>query len=128
MVFSDTPTVPVVDITPLISNTELKVKQQAAKELVAKLSDNGCVGIIGHGVNQERLDGAFAMIRRLFDLPYEDKMKAPHPAGIIPHRGYSGPGREQGAGIMAEQTEDAAQKAAYSKITDYKVSLLAFPP
>jgi len=35
------------------------------------------------------------MSKKLFDLPHEDKMKAPHPGAPMPHRGYSYPGFEK---------------------------------
>jgi len=49
-------------------------------------------------------------------------MKAPHPDGYVPHRGYSGIAKEQGAAKTAAETDDEAQKAAITKASDYKVS------
>jgi hypothetical protein len=40
---------------------------------------------------------AFNLAENLFNLLYEDKMKAPHPDGMVPHRGYSGMGRDNSA-------------------------------
>ena len=49
----------------------------------------------------ERVKEAFAMSKKLFALPDEDKMKAPHPKSMFPHRGYSRPGREKAYSIAA---------------------------
>lgn len=48
-------------------------------------------------------------------------MKAPHPAGPVPHRGYSGIGTEQGGAKTASETDDPKLKASILKASDYKV-------
>ncbi|OCL06357.1 putative leucoanthocyanidin dioxygenase [Glonium stellatum] len=114
--------VPVVDLSPFTSGGDFESRRRAAIDLAEKGQINGCVGITGHGVTSERLKEAFAVTKKLFDLPYEEKMKAPHPDSTTPHRGYSGTGREKGAAKTALETTDEAQKDAYSKTTDYKES------
>jgi hypothetical protein len=48
-------------------------------------------------------------------------MKAPHPEGFVPHRGYSRIGKERSGLKAASETDDEAQKAAFLTILDYKV-------
>lgn len=115
------PPVHVVDLSPFTSGGDLNSRKQAAKDLAAKGQINGSVGISGHGVSPEMLRRAFEVAQKLFDLSYEDKMKAPHPDGMVPHRGYSGMGREKGAAKTALETDDESEKDAYLNISDYKV-------
>ncbi|KAI0427757.1 oxidoreductase-like protein [Xylaria sp. FL1042] len=44
-----------------------------------------------NGLSQVEIDEALNWTKTLFDLPYEDKMKAPHLPGPIPHRGENEP-------------------------------------
>ncbi|KAI0803806.1 oxidoreductase-like protein [Xylaria sp. FL0064] len=68
---------------------------QAGRALVAALHNLGFAQVTGHGLSQVEINEALNWTKTLFDLPYEDKMKAPHPPGPIPHRGYSGIGKEK---------------------------------
>lgn len=117
--------VPIVDLSPFTSSdaNNLESRKNAAKDLADKLQRNGYVGIIGHGVPPELLQKAFQTSKTLFDLPYEDKMKAPHPDGTVPHRGYSAIGREKGYAKTAHESENDAQEDAELSLTDYKVSV-----
>ena len=63
------------------------------------------------------------MSKRLFDLSLEDKMKAPHPEGMTPHRGYSGLGREQGGAKGSLDTDEQGLKEEVLRSADYKVRL-----
>lgn len=54
------------------------------------------------------------MSKRLFDLSLEDKMKAPHPEGMTPHRGYSGFGRERGGATGPLDTEERGKEGLRS--------------
>ncbi|KAK4210213.1 Clavaminate synthase-like protein [Rhypophila decipiens] len=67
----------------------------AAKDLVEACRTQGFVKIRGHGLTQAEVDDAFTWVKRLFDLPEEEKLRAPHPPGNMPHRGYSGIGLEK---------------------------------
>ena len=74
-------------------------------------------------MTKEELHDAFAWSRKLFGLSREDKMKAPHPAEAMPHRGYSGPGLEK-VYSKEERDKDAAEDdtgEALRKIEDHKV-------
>lgn len=115
--------VPIVDISPFRSDRDSETRQRAAEDLAEKLRVNGCVGITGHGISAELLAEAFEVSRRLFDLPYEKKMLAPHPDGSVPHRGYSGTGCERGAAKTTLEEPDEGKKEEYSKMTDYKVGI-----
>ena len=113
--------IPIVDISAFISNGNTSSRERTAQDIARKLQPHGCIGITGHGIPASLLTQAFATAQKLFDLPLEDKMKAPHPEGMTPHRGYSAPGREQGTGKAAKDTDDNARKEELIKITDYKV-------
>lgn len=115
--------IPIVDFAPLASGGDAKSQRQVAQDLLAKGRVNGVVGIKGHGLSCELLADAFRMVKALFDLPLEDKMKAPHPDDWVPHRGYSGIGREQGAAMLALKEKDPGKKAELEAIKDYKVCL-----
>ena len=114
-------TIPIFDISAFTSDGSLDSRKKAAEEFARCCRPHGCVGITGHAVPTKLLEEAFALSTRLFDLPLEDKMKAPHPDGTTPHRGYSATGREKAAGKAAADTDDEARKEELLKITDYKV-------
>lgn len=114
--------VPIVDVSPFTSSGTFVSRKKAAQDLAEKAHINGCIGISGHGVSLELLEEAFAVAKKLFDLPYEEKMKAPHPDGPTPHRGYSGTGRERAAAKTATEKWDGIE--GEEKITDYKVQLM----
>ena len=63
---------------------------------------------------------AFEMSMNLFDLPMEEKMKAPHPKGSMPHRGYSAPGKEKAFTKEDLETDDEARRESLRKIMDCK--------
>ena len=44
--------------------------------------DVGFLYIVGHSIPQERIDEMFAQSKRLFALPVEAKMLAPHPPKV----------------------------------------------
>jgi isopenicillin N synthase-like dioxygenase len=120
---SSSESVPIIDITPFTTGGTQESQKQVAQLLAQKASQNGCVGISGHNVPNHILSEAFAMTKKLFDLPYECKMKAPHPDGPTPHRGYSGTGRENAARkTETEDWEGKAKAADYIESTDYKES------
>ncbi|TGO50629.1 hypothetical protein BCON_0179g00090 [Botryotinia convoluta] len=47
-------------------------------------------------------------------------MKAPHPDGLVPHRGYSGMGREKGAAKTASEIDNELEEEEYFTAPDYK--------
>ncbi|KAF7865245.1 hypothetical protein EAF04_006222 [Stromatinia cepivora] len=114
--------IPIVDLSPFTSGGDVESRKRAAKQLAEKIQINGSVGISGHGVPSDTLKEAFALVKKLFDLPYEEKMKAPHPDAVFSHRGYSGIGREKIAAKTATETDDEWEKEAYLYASDYKES------
>ncbi|KAJ8123236.1 hypothetical protein ONZ43_g762 [Nemania bipapillata] len=117
-----------IDLTPFVKNRSLDFpdldQAQAGRALVEALRNLGFVQLIGHGVSQPEIDEALAWNKALFDLPYADKMKAPHPAGPTPHRGYSGIGKEKvysQADIKARSNETNVGESL-RKISDFKES------
>ena len=116
------PEIPTIDISVFTLGGSLESREKTAKEFAQCCRHHGCVGITGHGVPTALLAESFNTAKKLFDLPLEDKMKAPHPDGVTPHRGYSATGREQAAAKAAVDTNDQARKEQLSNITDYKVS------
>ncbi|KAH9905786.1 Clavaminate synthase-like protein [Xylariomycetidae sp. FL2044] len=121
-------TVATIDISAFTAGPEQSVsdgdRTKAAQLLVEALHGFGFAKITGHGVSKHELDEAFTWVKRLFDLPYDDKMKAPHPAGPMPHRGYSGIGQEKvysTADAKGHQGSDDVGKAL-RKISDFKES------
>lgn len=119
--------IPVVDFSALTSSQDAKLRKHVSQDLRDKVSINGVIGIRGHGISQERIGQAFDMARRLFDLPDDEKMKAPHPDGPVPHRGYLNVGREHGAKKLAMSTDDEEKKKALLTILDHKVPFSHLP-
>ena len=101
-------------------DSSLAVRQSVAEELAKACHANGCVGIVGHGIPHEVLQESFAMARKLFDLPMDQKMQAPHPKGAVPHRGCSAPGKEK-AYTKEDLRQDEHHREALRKIVDCKV-------
>lgn len=87
------PTIDLSSFTNESSNDEQRV--QAAQALVEALHSFGFAKVSGYGMSRQEVDGALGWVKRLFDLPTSEKMKAPHPPTPMPHRGYSGIGIEK---------------------------------
>lgn len=115
--------IPTVDIEPFLNSSTLQERQNAARDLAEALHIYGAVGVVGWEqlVPDAKLKDAFQMAQKMFDLPVEDKMKAPHPDGFVPHRGYSAPGKEKAYNKDELATDSAEVKETRRKITDYKV-------
>lgn len=115
--------IPVVNLSPFFSRGATQsTKESTAKEVAEKCSVNGCLAITGHGIPTEFLNEAFDLAKTLFDLPIEDKMKAPHPAGMVPHRGYSAPGKERTFEKEEFDGSDADHKSMLQATQDWKES------
>jgi isopenicillin N synthase-like dioxygenase len=90
------PAIPVVDLAAYHDPSASKAdRQRAADSLAAACKRYGFAYITNHGFSSTSLSTGFSMSKRMFALPLEAKMKAPHPPGYVPHRGYSYPGLEQ---------------------------------
>lgn len=113
--------IPTVDLSPFTTETSSDTaRQEAAKQLARACHLNGCVGITGHGVPSELLKKGFEVAERLFNLPMGEKLKAPHPKGAVPHRGYSAPGMEK-AYTKEDLEKDDDHREELRKIVDCKV-------
>jgi isopenicillin N synthase-like dioxygenase len=114
---SESGVIPIVDISQA-RNGSLEERDKAAQGIADACRRVGFVYITGHGVDPGTLEAAFTMSKKLFELPIEDKMKAPHPSGGAVHRGYSYPGLEK---VSQETDTDVEVVAALRKIQDVKV-------
>lgn len=118
---SHSPNLPIVDLTAFVNDQSIELKQARARELVDACRRVGFVYVKGHGVPQGEIDQAFAISKKFYALPTEEKMKAPHPPGWAIHRGYSWPGLEKVSNALSEEDDtDLAEKLR--EVQDYKES------
>lgn len=118
------PEIPIVDISPFFSDSEDDgSRQKAAKELVDACHKLGFAYVSGYGVSAQMLQEAFDWTRKLYELPLDDKMKAPHPPTPTPHRGYSPIGLEKVYSKQEASKADREESRGQSvrKIMDFKV-------
>ena len=117
--------IPTVDLSLFIKGGKDSDLSQQAKAFVDAFHRFGFVKVAGHGVSKEEIHEALAWVKRLFDLPYEDKMKAPHPQASMPHRGYSPTGLEKvySRAELVETDSKNDKAASLRKIADFKVSM-----
>ncbi|KAH6617528.1 hypothetical protein F5144DRAFT_541730 [Chaetomium tenue] len=115
--------IPTVDLTAFSSpSTHSDADRLAAGQtFVAVLHRYGFAKVTGHGFTTDEINEAFGWNQRLFDLPYVDKMKAPHPPGPFPHRGYSGIDHYAAADTASISTPSDGT-AGSRKISDLKES------
>lgn len=81
---------PVIDFSRWLKGSPGE-KKAVAKDLAEACRGVGFVYIVNHGVTPELLDEAFGWSKKLFDLPEDKKMLAPHPPGkqAGPFRAFS---------------------------------------
>lgn len=108
-----------IDISALVNDTDPAARKATVDKLVEAIHVQGACGLVGHGISIKRLREAFDWSRKFFDLPYEEKAKANHPKGIVPHRGYSGIGREK----CLIYTEDELKSMSGELASDFKKPL-----
>ncbi|KAL9131691.1 MAG: hypothetical protein Q9217_000432 [Psora testacea] len=118
---AETSSIPIVDFAAWHTNTDIDDKKAVAAKVVEACRTVGFVYIINHTVSPEMLAEAFEMSKRLFDLPQEKKMLAPHPPGFTIHRGYSWPGLEKVSNAMGDE-EDRDLATNLRKVSDIKVT------
>lgn len=97
--------IPIVDFA--LWNSSSQDRQQVANDIVAACQKVGFVYIINHSLPEPLLDEAFQWSQRFFDLPQEEKLKAPHPEGWSVHRGYSWPGLEKVSQAISAADDDS---------------------
>ncbi|KAH8892197.1 Clavaminate synthase-like protein [Thozetella sp. PMI_491] len=119
---SGTATIPVIDFGKWHQGSS-EERLKVAKELADACRRVGFVYIINHGVQDGLLEEAFGWSKKLFDLPEEKKMLAPHPPGPNVHRGYSWPGLEKVSQyIHKEDMESDEEDEELRKVQDCKES------
>ncbi|KAK7917265.1 hypothetical protein PG985_010873 [Apiospora marii] len=119
---SNSHTIPIVDFQKW-ANGSVAERRQIAKELTEACRRVGFVYIVNHGVPDDLLQQSFDWTKRLFDLPQDKKMLAPHPPGPYVHRGYSWPGLEKVSQYIHKEEDDAnAADAELRKVADCKES------
>ncbi len=116
-----------VDLAAFSDNASYSDSERlrAGQALVDACHSLGFVKVTGHGLTKHEIEEALGWTKRLFDLPYQEKMKAPHPPGPVPHRGYSGLGLEKVYSPDDVQTVQAHSGGDVGvelrKISDFKV-------
>lgn len=113
-------TIPLIDLTVFTIKSTPEERLKVAKDLVSACRKVGFVYITGHGVPQDQLDHAFATSKKFYELPTEQKMKAPHPPGWAVHRGYSWPGLEKVSAALSEN-DDRTMVDKLREVQDFKV-------
>ncbi|KAL4791286.1 hypothetical protein BDV19DRAFT_401479 [Aspergillus venezuelensis] len=108
---------PVVDFSSWYKPRDEGSRQRVAQELVDACQRVGFVRIINHSIPGSTLDETFEWVKRLFALPEEEKMKAPHPEGWELHRGYSWPGLEK---VMQLTNPDEDERKKLREVPDVK--------
>ncbi|PLB34669.1 putative leucoanthocyanidin dioxygenase [Aspergillus candidus] len=83
-----------VDISAYLHSNDPVSRKAKADELVKAIHGHGACGIVGHNIHIETWREALERSKEFFDLPLEEKRKVDHPQGTVPHRGYTGMGRE----------------------------------
>ncbi|KAG0282377.1 hypothetical protein BGZ96_000539 [Linnemannia gamsii] len=114
------PSLPLIDLANFTDSSP-EQRMKTAKQLVVACQDVGFVYIVNHGVPKEALTRAFQVSEDFYNLPQEDKLKAPHPPGWAVHRGYSWPGLEKvSEAISGPNDEDTVSKLR--AVQDFKES------
>lgn len=113
--------IPVADITAFTRASSPDERNAAAKTFADAVRLHGCAAITGHGLEEDTLRDAFAMAKKLFDLPYSDKMKAPHPDSFRPHRGYLAKSVESSGKLGAVYSQTEQEKEFLRNTLDWKV-------
>lgn len=114
--------IPVVDFSAWQPGAPIDQRKVVADQIIAACRKFGFVYITNHSVSPKRLEEAFAMSKKLYDLPFEKKQLAPHPPGFTVHRGYSKPGLEKVSNAMGDETDGDALVKDLRKVGDAKVT------
>lgn len=112
--------IPIVDFSSWNKPQGESDKLHVANELVEACQTVGFVYIINHALPESVIDAAFDWSKRLFQLPREEKLKAPHPEGWAVHRGYSWPGLEKVSQVMSTVDDEQARRKL-REVPDVKV-------
>ena len=112
--------IPIVDFAGWTAGSPDR-RQQIANDFVNACRTVGFAYIINHGVAPGRVEEAFAMTEKLFDLDHDQKMLAPHPPGGAVHRGYSWPGFEKVTQTFGDEADREDLKKKLRSVADVKV-------
>ncbi|RVX66388.1 hypothetical protein B0A52_09618 [Exophiala mesophila] len=123
---SNEPPLPIIDLEAFTSASDTETRLEAGKQLVSACHDVGFVYIKNHGVPESELSRAFDVSKKWFDLPTDQKMKAPHPPGWAVHRGYSWPGLEKVSNLVSGPAADGGSDDEFieklRQVQDFKES------
>lgn len=89
------PTIDLASFTTMKASASNLQRLEVAKGLVEALHSFGFTKVVGHGPTKDQIAEALEWSQKLFDLSYEDKIKAPHPPENLPYRDYLGIGKEK---------------------------------
>lgn len=115
--------IPIVDFKAWFNTEDEAARRRVAQELVEACQRVGFVYIINHSLPEHVLDSTFDWMRRLFELPKDIKMQAPHPEGWAVHRGYSWPGLEKVSQTISTG-DDEETRQRLREVPDVKVCLM----
>ena len=62
---------------------------KAGRALAAACHGSSVVNITGHGLGRDEIAEALSWAKRIFDLPFEEKIQASGPPAGVSQRGYS---------------------------------------
>jgi isopenicillin N synthase-like dioxygenase len=66
---------PVIDVSPFVSNTDPTARSRVAKQVRKACIDVGFFYLSGHGIPTEELNEAITSSRKFFELPLDVKMR-----------------------------------------------------
>jgi isopenicillin N synthase-like dioxygenase len=105
--------IPVVDVSGLAA-ADSSVQRATANEVGRACEDVGFLSVVGHGIPQPVIDGAFAAAHRFFALPVERKAVATLTDGVL-NRGYDG--------LASQQLDPTAAAADLKEVWDVGLDL-----
>lgn len=112
--------IPIVDFAQWTNGSQDQ-RKTIAKEFLGACQTVGFVYIINHGVPSIKIQEAFAVSKKLFDLSDDQKKMAPHPPGGAHHRGYSWPGFEKVTQAFGDEENKENLRNELRSISDVKV-------
>jgi isopenicillin N synthase-like dioxygenase len=105
--------IPVVDVSG-IADPDPAVRRATAGELGRACEEVGFLSVVGHGIPQPVIDGAFAAAHRFFALPVERKAFATLTDGVL-NRGYDG--------LASQQLDPTSTAADLKEVWDVGLDL-----
>jgi len=111
-------TIPIIDFAGFKDGTSPEAAE-IGTQLVEACREFGFAYFRNTEIPQAEVESMFEWSRKLFSLPIETKMLAPHPKEGWKHRGYSAVGREQASQMVFDPSELAAIR---KKAPDFKES------